>query len=234
MANKVVDGLAGVLADSYVLFTKTQNYHWNVVGPHFHSLHALFSDQYNELFTAIDEIAERIRQLGAVAPGTLAEFLKSTSVDETAAASAPGMLADLAACNEKVTKRASACLKAAQDAGDEGTVDLMVQRLNAHAKATWMLRASLGDVAIEPAAKPMAALPTTKKALPKKIKKKAKVAKAAAPVAKPAPTKVAPTAPAKASKPAAKSKAPASKPKPAATKKAKPAPAKPKGRVAVG
>jgi len=255
-AKKVADALGGVLADTYVLFTKTQNYHWNVVGPYFHSLHLLFESQYQELFTAIDEIAERIRQIGHPAPGTQAEFLKLTVLSEAEAGSAPGMVADLAACNEKVASRVSACLKVAEADGDDGTVDLMVKRLEALSKAGWMLRATLGEEATtevpvaRPAAKSAPVAKTTKVAKAKKKTKtpKAKapvkaaaaakpVAKAAAkPVAKAAPKTVAKeSAPKAAVKPATKS-APKTKSRPG-VRKATPVvakPAKKKGRVALG
>ncbi|MBS1723183.1 MAG: DNA starvation/stationary phase protection protein [Armatimonadetes bacterium] len=221
-AKKVAEALSGVLADSYVLQVKTQNYHWNVVGPYFHSLHLLFESQYNELFAAVDEIAERIRQLGFHTPGTLSEFLRLSVVSEASSDAAPGMVADLAACNDKICGRLSAALKAAEDMGDDATVDLMVRRLQAHGKAVWMLRATLGDEAT--AADVATAAVTRSKPAQAKPKKttKAVAAKAPAPTAK--------------SVKAAKPKA-APKQKPKAAKKPKVAPkvsTKPKGKVAMG
>lgn len=142
---KVAESLELVLADSYLLLVKTQNYHWNVVGPHFQSLHILFENQYNELFVAIDEIAEQIRQLGTVVNGTMAAFLASSAISEESASSAPGMVADLVACQARIISRINQCMSVAQSAKDDSTVDLMVRRLSAHRKAEWMLRSTLGD-----------------------------------------------------------------------------------------
>lgn len=215
-AKKVADALAGVLADTYVLFTKTQNYHWNVVGPNFTALHLLFEGQYNELFAAIDEIAERIRQIGYPAPGTLAELLRLSVITEDSATSAAGMVADLAACNEKVASRAQACLELADQDGDDFTVDLMVRRIGAHGKAKWMLRSTLGDEPVAPAA-PVARAAVQKASASKAVKKpKVKAKKVAAPkvVAKPK-AKTAPAAK------AAPKKAVAAKPAASGKKKSK-------------
>lgn len=227
-AKKVADALAGVLADTYLLFTKTQNYHWNVVGPQFHQLHLLFEEQYNELFVGMDEIAERIRQIGFPSPGTLAEFLRLSVLTEGSATSAAGMVADLAACHEKVSSRVQACLDAAESNDDDFTVDLMVRRLGAHGKADWMLRSTLGD---EPAAPARATTrPAAKAATPAKAVKPAKKAKAKTKKAE------APKSPVKSvQKPATKAVA---APKTGASKSAqsKPAPAanKKKSKVAMG
>lgn len=221
---KVAEALSGVLADTYVLQTKTQNYHWNVVGPQFHSLHIMFEGQYNELFAGVDEIAERIRQIGQPAPGTMAAFLSLTKLSETSATSAPGMVADLVACHAKVMARLNACLKLASQAGDDSTQDLMIRRLNAHDKAEWMLRATLGDESPKSERDVAQAEATTK---PVKAKKKAKAKPAPAVVKSPAPTKVA-----KVTK-APKAAPPTKKPTKAATPAVK-KPAKRKSRVAMG
>ena len=197
---KVAKSLSEVLADTYVLQTKTQNYHWNVVGPQFHSLHVMFEQQYTELFAAVDEIAERIRQIGHPAPGTMAEFLVLTSLSEADASSAPGMIADLAACHSKVMARLHSCLKLATEAEDDSTQDLMIKRLNAHDKVEWMLRATLGDEPVAMTVNPKVASAAAVKAT--KVKKKVK-SKPVKPVSKPqakipaAPTKTMAKAPAK-------------------------------------
>jgi starvation-inducible DNA-binding protein len=135
--------LGGVLADTYVLLLKTQNYHWNVTGPHFHSLHEMFEEQYSELFEAVDEIAERIRTLGRPAPGSMAEFAKAATVPEAKAGlDAEGMVADLMASHQTVLERVHACAHVADEQDDEGTEDLMTRRIAAHQKAVWMLGAT--------------------------------------------------------------------------------------------
>jgi starvation-inducible DNA-binding protein len=124
-----------------VLYVKTQNFHWNVVGPRFPYLHALFQQQYEELSAATDEIAERIRALGHHAPGTMAEFLKHASVKEPATGlDADAMVAALAADHETVLREARAAQRQIQEAGDEESSDLVIGRLAAHGKAAWMLR----------------------------------------------------------------------------------------------
>ena len=212
-SKKVADALSDVLADTYVLFVKTQNYHWNVVGPDFPGLHALFQTQYEELFLAVDEVAERIRQLGYKAPGTLGAFLKATVLSEGEAANAPGMVADLAVCHERLASRSQATIKVADDAGDEGSVDLMVARRKAHDKTAWMLRATLGEEAGagsgQSEAKPVAVKAAKVEAKPRtKPVKKSKVKKAAQPKVVPAAKKAvtAKTMPVKAATPAAKKK----------------------------
>ena len=141
----VADKLGKFLASSYVLYTKTQNYHWNVVGEHFASLHALFETQYTELAAAIDEIAERIRALGFPAPAGLGQFLALSSVKEQdkLPASAGKMVADLLEGHEICAKEAKNVLKAAEEVGDDVSVDLMVERIAAHDKTAWMLRSFL-------------------------------------------------------------------------------------------
>lgn len=136
----VVQGLEAVLADTYLLYLKTQNYHWNVVGPHFQSLHGYFESLYQELAEAIDQIAERLRMLGAPAPGSFQHFLKIASLQEaTGSETADAMVKTLVAdqCGlEEVLKRA---LKVVEETGDVATQDLLTQRLAVHQKNHWML-----------------------------------------------------------------------------------------------
>lgn len=141
---RIADKLAQVLADSYALYQKTHLYHWNVQGPRFGPLHQLFSDQYNELWTALDEIAERIRALGVLAP-THADLMSRAQVatDNDPAPSEDAMLRGLLAGQEAVVRSARAALRLAADGGDEATADLMTERCAAGEKAAWMLRAHL-------------------------------------------------------------------------------------------
>ena len=140
----VVDGLARVLADSYTLYIKTHGHHWNVTGPHFPALHAMFEGQYTELAGAVDQIAERIRAIGAPAPAGYKAFGQLTSIKEKdGTLSAQEMIADLLDGHETVAATAKATLDEAQQAGDEVTVDLMIQRIAVHDKAAWMLRSTL-------------------------------------------------------------------------------------------
>jgi len=141
---EISDGLAKVLADTYLLYLKTHGYHWNVRGPHFQQLHALFEEQYREMWDAVDEIAERIRALGHDAPGSYQSMAKLASVEEREDVPKAGeMLADLVKGNEAVLKTVRAVMPSAQDGGDEASFDLMVERLSAHEKAAWMLRSHL-------------------------------------------------------------------------------------------
>ena len=144
---KIADGLSHFLANSYTLYLKTHNFHWNVTGPMFNSLHVMFMNQYTEEWTALDEIAERIRALGFNAPGSYAEFVKLSSiVEESGADGVPdwrGMVSQLVAGNEAVCRTARKVLKTADDAGDDPTVDLATQRLQIHEKNAWMLRSLL-------------------------------------------------------------------------------------------
>jgi starvation-inducible DNA-binding protein len=141
---EIADALSKVLADSYMLYLKTHNYHWNVTGELFHSLHEQFEGQYLDLADAIDEIAERIRALGYRAPGTFKEFNELTSIKEdTEEPEALEMVRRLALGNEQVLRTAREALKPAGEAEDEATVDLITQRLDVHAKVAWMLRSHL-------------------------------------------------------------------------------------------
>jgi starvation-inducible DNA-binding protein len=141
---KIADDLSKVLADTYMLYLKTHNYHWNVTGELFHSLHEQFEEQYTELAEAIDEIAERIRALGHRAPGTFTEFKELTSIEEeTERPEAMEMVRRLAVGNEQVLRTAREALKPANNAEDEATIDLLTQRLHVHSKTAWMLRSHL-------------------------------------------------------------------------------------------
>ncbi|WP_445664282.1 Dps family protein [Fodinibius sp. AD559] len=141
---KIAEALSRVLADSYMLYLKTHNYHWNVTGELFHSLHEQFEEQYTELADAIDEIAERIRALGYRAPGTFKEFNELTSVDEQQdEPDAMEMVRRLAEGNEQVLRTAREALDPANEAEDEATIDLLTERLKVHSKTAWMLRSHL-------------------------------------------------------------------------------------------
>lgn len=141
---QIAAGLAGLLADSYTLYLKTHNYHWNVEGPLFNTLHLMFETQYTELALAVDQIAERIRALGIKAPGSYSEFAKLTSVDEAKGGeSAEEMIRQLVLGQEAVVRTARAIFPAADEANDEPTADLLTQRMQIHEKNAWMLRSML-------------------------------------------------------------------------------------------
>ena len=140
----IADGLAKVLADSYTLYLKTHNYHWNVTGPLFNTLHLMFEAQYTELATAVDEIAERIRALGVAAPGSYKAFTKLTEIEEeTDVPSAEEMIHQLVIGQETVVRTARTVFKIADSANDEPTADLLTQRMQIHEKNAWMLRSML-------------------------------------------------------------------------------------------
>ncbi len=139
-----VEALSRLLADSYTLYLKTHNYHWNVTGPMFTTLHTLFETQYNDLALAVDEIAERIRAIGAPAPGSYAAFAALTRIEEAGeGVRAVDMVKDLVADQDAVTQSARAVLEAAQATGDEVSADLAIQRSQVHEKNAWMLRSHL-------------------------------------------------------------------------------------------
>ncbi|MFN2317884.1 MAG: Dps family protein [Gemmatimonadales bacterium] len=143
-ASPVVAPLERLLADSYTLYTKSHNYHWNVTGPMFTTLHTLFEQQYTELATAIDEIAERIRSLGARAPGSFSEFVKLASVrDDTSSPAATKMIRNLLADQEAVAKSARLVVEAAEKVNDVASADLGTRRMDVHQKHAWMLRSHL-------------------------------------------------------------------------------------------
>jgi len=136
--------LAKVLADTFTLFVKTQGYHWNVTGPHFRSLHLLLEEQYNELHGAADLLAERMRALGATAPGSFAEFTELASIkDHVPTDDAMTMVRNLVADNEELSRTLRPLVDTAEDANDGATADLFNARLAAHEKAAWMLRSYL-------------------------------------------------------------------------------------------
>lgn len=137
----IAGGLSRLLADSYSLFLMTHNFHWNVVGPQFNALHTMFETQYTELFTGIDEIAERIRSLGEPAPGTFKQFekLASFAIPE-GTLDAHGMLIELVKGQEAVVRTARDILPVAEKANDQPTIDLLTRRMETHEKNAWMLR----------------------------------------------------------------------------------------------
>ncbi|PPR08799.1 MAG: DNA protection during starvation protein 2 [Proteobacteria bacterium] len=138
-----VNKLTVVLANSYTLYLKTHNYHWNVTGPSFKSLHDLFEVQYTELATAVDDIAERIRALDAYAPGSFSEFLKLTTLNEAKAGiTAEEMLEDMIDSQTALIVSLNDALSSAQDDEDEVTAGILGERLSVHEKARWMLKAS--------------------------------------------------------------------------------------------
>lgn len=138
---EVANGLASVLANTYSLYLKTHNFHWNVTGPMFNTLHLMFEAQYNELWLAVDLIAERIRALGFVAPGSYTEFSKLSEIEEHFGdVKAEDMIKYLIAAHEVVIKTSRKVLDLGEKANDQVTVDLLTQRLQVHEKTVWMLR----------------------------------------------------------------------------------------------
>lgn len=141
----IVDGLSKLLANSYTLYLKTQNFHWNVTGNMFQELHLLFEKQYMELANAVDEVAERIRALGFPAPASYTQFSQLATVkEETTVPNAKKMIEQLIADNETIVRIARDLFPAVDDAKDEATADLLTERMQAHEKAAWMLRSLLG------------------------------------------------------------------------------------------
>lgn len=141
---KVADGLSHLLADSYILYLKTHNFHWNVEGPMFNTLHQMFMGQYTELWNALDMIAERIRSLGSYAPGSYKVYSELSSIAEAhGKVAATKMIQQLLAGHEAVAKTARSIYPDAEAAGDEVTLDLLTQRLEVHEKTAWMLRSLL-------------------------------------------------------------------------------------------
>ena len=143
----VAEGLSRYLADSFTLYLKTHNFHWNVTGQMFNALHVMFETQYTEQWGALDDIAERIRALGFNAPGSYAEFIRLSSLPEepglTETVDWREMVRQLVTGNEAVCRSARMVLNRADEAGDDPTVDLMTQRLQTHEKYAWMLRSLL-------------------------------------------------------------------------------------------
>ena len=141
---KIAEGLSRLLADSFTLYLKTHNFHWNVKGPMFNTLHVMFMDQYTELWNALDLIAERIRALDFPAPGSYREFAKLTVIKESEGVpSATEMIKQLVAGQEAVVKTARGIFPVVDKAGDEPTADLLTQRMQIHEKNAWMLRSLL-------------------------------------------------------------------------------------------
>ena len=143
---KIAEGLSRVLADTYTLYLKTHNFHWNVTGPMFQTLHLMFMTQYNEIWMAVDLVAERIRALGYPAPGSYKEFAALTSIkDSSGTVSAKEMIRQLVAGQEAVVRTAREVLPVADKAGDQPTVDLLSARMEVHEENAWMLRSLLEE-----------------------------------------------------------------------------------------
>ena len=143
---RIADGLSRLLADTYTLYLKTHNFHWNVTGPMFNTLHAMFEEHYLELAPAVDEIAERIRALGCYAPGSYKQFVELSSVAEAdGVPSANDMIRQLLTSHETVVRTAREVFPVAEDGNDEATADLLTQRIQLHEKTAWMLRSLLAD-----------------------------------------------------------------------------------------
>jgi starvation-inducible DNA-binding protein len=141
---EIADGLATLLADTYTLYLKTHNFHWNVTGPMFETLHLMFERQYTELAAAVDQIAERIRALGFPAPGTYAEFARLASIkEEPGVPAAESMIRQLVEGQETVVRTARSVFPVVERAHDEPTADLLTQRMQVHEKTAWMLRSLL-------------------------------------------------------------------------------------------
>jgi starvation-inducible DNA-binding protein len=141
---KIAEGLSHLMADTYTLYLKTHGFHWNVTGPMFNTLHLMFEQQYNELWTAVDLIAERIRSLGVYAPGSYQQIGKLSSIKEEAKVpDATEMLKQLVAGHEAVVRTAREVFPIAEKGNDESTCDLLTQRLQLHEKTAWMLRSML-------------------------------------------------------------------------------------------
>lgn len=142
---RVLDSLGQVLADTYALYAKTHAYHWNVTGPQFPALHAMFEAQYTELWEALDDLAERMRALGAFAPGPEDVARRAQIVPDNGQAGARQMVLNLLQGHETLAKTLHAGVEAATEAGDDGTADLLTDKLRYSEKAAWMLRATAED-----------------------------------------------------------------------------------------
>lgn len=143
---KIAKGLNHLLADTYTLYLMTHNFHWNVKGPMFNTLHLMFEGQYNELALAVDMIAERIRALGYPAPGTYSEFAKLTSIKEVPGVPmARDMIAHLVEGQQAVVRTARSLFPIVEEAADEPTADILTQRMQLHEKSAWMLRSLLEE-----------------------------------------------------------------------------------------
>jgi starvation-inducible DNA-binding protein len=143
---EIAEGLSKVMADTYSLYLKTHNFHWNVTGPMFNTLHLMFEEEYNELWTAVDLIAERIRALGVYAPGSYTQLGELSSIPEAdGVPAAEDMVKELVAGHEQVARTARAAFGPAEKANDQVTADLLTQRLEVHEKTAWMLRSMTQD-----------------------------------------------------------------------------------------
>lgn len=143
---EIAEGLSRLLADTYTLYLKTHNFHWNVTGPMFQTLHLMFEQQYNELALAVDLIAERIRALGFPAPATYTEFSKLSSIKEDEGVpGAQEMIRSLVSGQESVVRTARSIFPVVDNAHDEPTADLLTQRMQVHEKTAWMLRSLLAE-----------------------------------------------------------------------------------------
>ena len=143
---KIAEGLSALLADSYTLYLMTHNFHWNVTGPQFTSLHTLFMSQYTEQWNALDIIAERIRALGFPAPGTYREFVRLASIEEVEGVpKATDMIRHLVSAQEAAARTARGLFALVEKASDQPSADLLTQRLEVHEKNAWMLRSLLED-----------------------------------------------------------------------------------------
>lgn len=143
---KIAEGVAKLLADTYTLYLKTHHFHWNVTGPMFQTLHLMFETQYNEMWMAVDIIAERIRSLGEYAPGSYSAFTKLSTISETdGVPAAKDMIRILVEGHEAVIKTARSLYPLVSKANDESTADLLTQRIQTHEKTAWMLRSLLED-----------------------------------------------------------------------------------------
>ena len=140
----IAEGLSRLLADTYTLYLKTHNFHWNVTGPMFNTLHLMFEAQYNELALAVDLIAERIRALGFPAPGTYASYARLSSIkEEEGVPNAQDMIRQLVQGQESVVRTARGIFPLIEQVSDEPTADLLTQRMQVHEKTAWMLRSLL-------------------------------------------------------------------------------------------
>ena len=143
---KIAEGLSNLLADSYTLYMMTHNFHWNVKGPQFNTLHTMFMTQYTEQWAALDVIAERIRALGYPAPGTYSEFVKRSSIKEISGVpKAEDMIRHLVKAQEATAKTARNLFSAVDAANDQPTADVLTQRIDVHEKTAWMLRSLLEE-----------------------------------------------------------------------------------------
>jgi starvation-inducible DNA-binding protein len=141
---EIAQGLSRVLADTYTLYLKSHNFHWNVTGPMFQTLHLMFEQHYNELWMAVDLVAERIRALGFPAPATYRQFAALSTIEEDAGVPAAlDMVRKLVAGHETVARTAREVFKVAEAANDQPTCDLLTQRMQVHEKTAWMLRSLL-------------------------------------------------------------------------------------------